>query len=216
MIRILIVEDHLMVRAGLRALLERDSDVNIIGEASNGQEAVELASSLKPDILLLDIMMPRLNGIQAAERIRDLNLPIQIILLSMHADEGLVRQALLSGIRGYVLKTSASDELLMAVRAVSRGDLYLSASISSIAMDNTSQLKAGVADEPFNTLSPREKEILQLIAEEHTSVEIAEILFLSEKTVEKYRSSLMKKINIHNLAGLVRFAVKSGLVDRNG
>ena len=216
MIRILIVEDHLMVRAGLRALLERDSDVNIIGEASNGQEAVELASSLKPDILLLDIMMPRLNGIQAAERIRDLNLPIQIILLSMHADEGLVRQALLSGIRGYVLKTSASDELLMAVRAVSRGDLYLSASISSIAMDNTSQFKAGVADEPFNTLSPREKEILQLIAEEHTSVEIAEILFLSEKTVEKYRSSLMKKINIHNLAGLVRFAVKLGLVDRNG
>jgi DNA-binding NarL/FixJ family response regulator len=213
MIRVLIVEDHLMVRAGLRALLERAPDITIIGEASNGQEAVELAPSLRPDVLLMDIMMPRLNGIQAAERVRDLKLPIHVILLSMHADEALVHQALLSGVRGYVLKTSASDELLMAVRTAARGELYLSESVSSIAMDNAFQWKSGAVNEPLDTLSPREKEVLQLIAETHTSAEIAEMMFVSEKTVEKYRASLMKKLNIHNLAGLVRFAVKSGLVD---
>jgi DNA-binding NarL/FixJ family response regulator len=215
MIRVLIVEDHLMVRAGLRALLERAADVEIVGEASNGLEAVKLASSLKPDVVLMDIMMPRLNGIQAAERIRDLQLPIHVILLSMHADEGLVHQALLSGVRGYVLKTSVSDELLMAVRAASRGEMYLSASISSIVIGSSSHWKVGSPDEPLDTLSPREKEILQLIAEAHTSVEIAKMLFISEKTVEKHRSSLMEKLNIHNLAGLVRFAVKIGLVDRD-
>lgn len=215
MIRVLIVEDHQLVRAGLRALLERAADIEIVGEASNGLEAVELVPSLKPDVLLMDIMMPRLNGIQAAERIRDMKLPVYVILLSMHADEGLVRQALSSGVRGYVLKTSVSDELLMAVRAASHGEMYLSASISSILTHSASQHKVG-ADEPLDTLSPREKEILQLIAESHTSVEIAEMLFISEKTVEKHRSSLMDKLNIHNLAGLVRFAVKSGLVDWDG
>jgi DNA-binding NarL/FixJ family response regulator len=215
MIRILIAEDHLMVRAGLRALLERAS-YDVIGEASNGLEAVNLVSSLKPDILLMDIMMPRLNGIQTAERIRDLKLSVQIILLSMHADEGLVRQALQSGVKGYVLKTSTSDELLLAVQAASRGEIYLSTSISSILTDNAAQWKTGVPDKPLDTLSPREKEILQLIAEAHTSAKIAELLFISEKTVEKYRSSMMKKLKIHNLAGLVRFAVKSGLVDLDG
>lgn len=216
MIRILIVEDHLMVRAGLRALLERAADVEIVGEGSNGQDAVDLASSLKPDVLLMDIMMPHLNGIQAAERIRDLKLPVHIILLSMHADSGMVHQALSSGVRGYLLKTSVSDELLMAVQAASRGEMYLSASVSAIVADSVPHWKIGAADEPLDTLSPREKEILQLIAETHTSAEIAKILFISEKTVEKHRSSLMGKLNIHNLAGLVRFAVKIGLVDRDG
>lgn len=216
MIRVLIVEDHLVVRAGLRALLERAADVSIVGEASNGQEAVELVSSLKPDVLLMDIMMPRLNGIQAAERIRDLKLHVYIVLLSMYADEGLVHQALLSGVKGYVLKTSVSDELLLAVRAASQGEMYLSASVSSIVADGALPWKGGNTDEPLDALSPREKEILQLIAEAHTSARIAEMLFISEKTVEKHRASLMKKLNIHNLAGLIRFAVKIGLVDRDG
>lgn len=214
MIRILIVEDHLVVRAGLCALLERIPDITIVGQASNGQEAIDLASSLKPDVLLMDIMMPRLNGIRAAERIRDLKLPVNIILLSMHADEGLVHQALQSGVKGYVLKSAVSDELLLAVRAASRGEMYLSSSVSSMT-ENSSQRKSGSSDDPLDTLSPREKEILQLIAEAHTSSEIAEMLFISEKTVEKYRSSLMKKLNVHNLVGLVRFAVKTGLVDRD-
>ena len=212
--RILIAEDHLMVRAGLRALLERMAEISIVGEASNGIEAVELSASLKPDILLMDIMMPRLNGIQAAERIRDMKLPVQIILLSMYSDEGLIRQSMLCGAKGYVLKTSASEELLEAVEAVSCGKTYLSAALNNLAEDHFHG-QENAAEDPLDLLSPREKEILQLIAEAHTSSKIAEMLFISEKTVEKYRASMMRKLNIHNLAGLVRFAIKSGLVDKN-
>jgi DNA-binding NarL/FixJ family response regulator len=212
MIRILIAEDHSMVRAGIRALLERSKDMTVIGEAANGQEAFDLVSELKPNVLLMDIMMPRLNGIQAAERIRQLKLPTHVLLFSMYADVGLVRQALQSGALGYVLKSSVSDELLQAVRTVALGQMYLSQPISAIMTENTPLMQLGSV-EPLDKLSPREKEILQLIAEEHTSSEIAELLFISEKTVEKHRASLMEKLNVHNLAGLVRFAIRSGLVD---
>ena len=215
MIRILIAEDHLMVRAGIRALLERVKDMKIVGEASDGHEAVDLAVKLNPDVLLMDIMMPHLNGIQAAERVRRYKLPVNILLLSMYADAGLVRQALQSGALGYVLKSSVSDELLQAVRDVSQGRMYLSQPISSILAEDAPNIQFGGAERPFETLSPREKEILQLIAEEHTSAEIAKLLVISEKTVEKHRASLMDKLNIHNLAGLVRLAIKEGLVDRN-
>jgi len=215
MIRILIAEDHLMVRAGIRALLERARDIEVVGEAADGFEAVEMAVELTPNVLLMDIMMPHLNGIQAADRVRRYKLPVNVLLLSMYADAGLVRQALQSGVFGYVLKTSVSDELLEAVRAVSRGKMYLSEPVSSIVAECAPSTRFGDADRPLDTLSPREKEILQLIAEEHTSAEIAGMLFISEKTVEKHRSSLMEKLNIHSLAGLVRFAIKEGLVDRN-
>jgi DNA-binding NarL/FixJ family response regulator len=216
MIRILIAEDHLMVRAGIRALLEKEGDIVVVGEASNGQEAIELAEKLKPDVLIMDIMMPRLNGIQAAERLRDMKLPIRILLLSMYSDEGLVHQALQSGVKGYVLKSSVSDELLWAVRATSRGETYLSGPISSIVVESAiNPHPLNQSNNPLSTLSPREKEILQLIAEEHTSGEIAEMLFISEKTVEKHRANLMEKLNARNLAGLVRLAVKWGLVDRD-
>ena len=214
MIRVLIAEDHLMVRSGFRALLEKSGDLNILGEASNGQEAVEMAEKLKPDVLIMDIMMPRLNGIQAAENIRKLRLPTNILLLSMYADEGLVYQALQSGVKGYVLKSSVSDELLWAVQAVASGKTYLSSQISEIAVESAvHQRPAGFDHDPISNLSPREKEILQLIAEEHTSGEIANLLFISEKTVEKHRASLMEKLNVRNLAGLVRLAVKYHLVD---
>jgi len=214
MIRILIAEDHLMVRSGIRALLEKSGDLNILGEASNGQEAVEMVEKLKPDVLIMDIMMPRLNGIQAAENIRKLKLPTQILLLSMYSDEGLVYQALQSGVRGYVLKSSVSDELLWAVQAVAKGKTYLSSQISEIVVESAVHPRpAGQDHDPISNLSPREKEILQLIAEEHTSGEIAALLFISEKTVEKHRASLMEKLNVRNLAGLVRLAVKYHLVD---
>jgi DNA-binding NarL/FixJ family response regulator len=216
MIRIVIAEDHLMVRAGIRALLERAKDMQIVGEAANGQEAIDLVEELKPDVLLMDIMMPRLNGIQAAERIRGYKSPVNILLLSMYADAGLVRQALQSGAVGYVLKSSVSDELMQAVRAAARGEMFLSPQVSSILVESSPQIQFGGADSPLETLSPREKEILQLVAEEHTSAEIAQLLFISDKTVEKHRASLMDKLKIHNLAGLVRFAIKEGLVDKNG
>jgi len=214
MIHVLIAEDHLMVRAGIRALLEKAGDIHVVGEASNGQEAVELVEKHNPDVLIMDIMMPRLNGIQAAENIRKLKLPTRILLLSMYSDEALIYQALQSGVKGYVLKTSVGDELLWAVRAVASGKTYLSSQVSEIMVENAVNPHAhGQKHDPLSNISPREKEILQLIAEEHTSSEIAKLLFISEKTVEKHRTSLMEKLNVRNLAGLVRLAVKYRLVD---
>jgi DNA-binding NarL/FixJ family response regulator len=215
MIRVLLVEDHVLVRDGLRALLERAGDIHVLGEASNGQEGVELTKSLKPDVVIMDIMMPRLNGIQASEHIHNLKLPAKVLLLSMYSEEGLVHQALQSGAKGYVLKTSVSEELLQAVRAVSRGETYLSAAISSIVMENAFRPSALQSNNPLDNLSPREKEILQLIAEEHTSVEIANMLSISEKTVEKHRANLMEKLRVRNLAGVVRLAIKYGLIDKD-
>lgn len=215
MIKLLIAEDHQMVRAGLRALLEKAGGIEIVGEAANGQEAVLLAQKLTPHVLVMDIRMPILNGIQAAERIRELKLPVNIVLLSMFSDESLVHQALKSGAKGYVLKSAASEELLWAVQAAHRGETFLSGPVSAIVVDQALNPRlSGASLEPFDNLSPREKEILQLIAEEHTSGEIAAMLAVSEKTVEKHRAHLMEKLGVKNLAGLVRLAVKYGLVDR--
>jgi len=215
MIRILIAEDHHMVRAGIRALLEKVGDMTILGEASNGQEAMDMNEALNPDVLIMDIMMPRLNGIQAAEQLRSRKSRTKILLLSMYADEELVYQALQSGVNGYVLKSSVSDELVQAVREVANGRKFLSAPISEIVMENAFKPRPTSELDPLASLSPREKEILQLIAEEHTSVEIAEFLSISEKTVEKHRANLMEKLHVRNLAGLVRLAVKYRLVDRD-
>lgn len=216
MIHVLIAEDHLMVRAGIRALLEKAGDIHIMGEASNGQEAIEMTEALKPDVLIMDIMMPRMNGIQAAENIREMKLPTYILLLSMYSDEGFVHQALQYGVKGYVLKSSVSDELLQAVHTVASGNTFFSSPISEIVsavnINSRSTLQVG---DPFLSLSPREKEILQLIAEEYTSAEIAKMLFISEKTVEKHRTKLMEKLNVRNLAGLVRLAIKYHLVDKD-
>lgn len=216
MIRVVIAEDHLMVRAGIRALLEKAGDIHVMGEAGNGQEAIEMTQELVPDVLVMDIMMPRMNGIQAAENIRTLKLSTNILILSMYADEGFVHKALQSGVKGYVLKSSVSDELIRAVRAVANGQTYLSSPISEIIIDSVMNPHvSGESGDPLSMLSPREKEVLQLIAEEHTSSEIAGILFISEKTVEKHRSKLMEKLNARNIAGLVRVAVKYRLVDRD-
>jgi DNA-binding NarL/FixJ family response regulator len=216
MIRVVIAEDHLMVRAGIQALLENAGDIHVLGTASNGQEAIEVIQELDPDILIMDIMMPRMNGIQAAENIRDRKLPTKILLLSMYSDPGLVHQALQSGVKGYVLKSSASDELLRAVRAVANGETFLSNPVSEILIEGVVNPNINRDEnDPLSVLSPREKEIMQLVAEEHTSSEIAEMLFISEKTVEKHRAKLMEKLNVRNLAGLVRLAVKYRLVDRD-
>jgi len=204
-----------MVRAGIRALLEKAGDIHVMGEASNGQEAIELTETFKPDVLIMDIMMPRMNGIQAAENIREMKLPTYILLLSMYSDEGFVQQALQYGVKGYVLKSSVSDELLQAVRAVAAGKAYFSSPISEIVQSAVNSHSASQEGDSFSTLSPREKEILQLIAEEHTSAEIANMLFITEKTVEKHRTKLMEKLNVRNLAGLVRMAVKYHLVDKD-
>lgn len=214
MIDVVIADDHLMVRAGIRALLEKNGDIHVMGEASDGMEAVEMVEKHKPDVLVMDIMMPRMNGIQAAYGIQRLKVPTRVLLLTMQLDEGLVYQALLSGVKGYVLKSSASDELLHAIREIALGKTFLSSPVSEIMVEQAiNPRKNGQNQDPFMSLSPREKEILQLIAEEYTSGEIANLLTISEKTVEKHRSSLMEKLKVRNLAGLVRLAVKYRLID---
>ena len=174
-----------------------------------------MTKDLKPDLLIMDIMMPRLNGIQAAAQVRELKLPVKVLLLSMYSEEGLIHQALQSGVKGYVLKTAVSEELIRAIHAVARGETYLSSEISTIVLENAVRPRKTDSGDPLDHLSPREKEILQLIAEGHTSLEIANILSISEKTVEKHRASMMEKLKVRNLAGLVRLAVKYRLVDKN-
>lgn len=220
MIRVVIAEDHALVRAGIRALLEKQGDIHVLGEASHGQEAVEMTESLKPDVLIMDIMMPRLNGIQAAARLQEMKLPARTLLLSMYSDAGLVHQALQYGARGYILKSSVGDELIAAVRAVAAGTTFLSGPVSEIVMDNMIHPSAFLrTGSPLDALSPREKEVLQLIAEEYASAEIARMLFIGEKTVEKHRASLMEKLGVRNMAGLARMALKyqlTGFDFKNG
>jgi len=212
-IRVILADDHHLVRQGIRALLERADDIEVVGEAADGQEAIELVQRLAPDVLVMDIAMPRLNGTLATQRILALGVATQVVILSMHSDETLVRRTLRSGARGYLLKRSVTEELLLAVHAVSRGEVYLSSAISASILDGF-LIRQGEAEEPrpFDLLTPREREVLQLIAEGHTNTAIAQIMTISVKTVEKHRANLMSKLKVHDLTGLVLTAVKQGLV----
>lgn len=194
-------------------LLERAGDIEVVGEAGDGQEAVRLVRSLQPDVLVADISMPRLNGTQAVEQIKSARLNTQVVILSMHSDEVLVRQALRSGARGYLLKSSVSEELLLAVRAAIRGETYLSPAISSSIVSDFLAFPDIAEDlTPFDLLSPREREVLKLIAEGRTNNAIATALSVSIKTVEKHRANLMGKLNVHDMPGLIRIALKHGLI----
>ena len=213
MIRVLLADDHHLVRQALRALLEKADGIEIVGEAEDGREAAKLARRLRPDVVVLDVAMPILNGIQAAERIRRLRLPTRVVILSMHKDEALVRRALRSGAHGYLLKSAVSEELLLAIRAAVRDEIYLSPAISRTVVEDL--LIAGAIAESvdaFDQLTQREREVLQLIAEGHTNSEIAKLLAISVKTVEKHRANLMSKLDVHDVAGLVRIAVKHKLI----
>jgi DNA-binding NarL/FixJ family response regulator len=211
MIRVIVADDHHLVRQGIRALLEKADDIEVIGEAADGQEAVELVERLVPDVLVLDIAMPRLNGTQATGRVRALGVATQVVILSMHSDETLVREALRSGARGYLLKRSVTEELLLAVRAASRGEIYLSPAISRSIVADLLMFQADYKS-GFDLLTPREREVLQLIAEGRTNRAIAQMMQVSVKTVEKHRASLMSKLDVHDVAGLTRIAIKHGLV----
>jgi DNA-binding NarL/FixJ family response regulator len=213
MIRVLIAEDHHLVRQGIRALLEKANDIEVIAEAQDGQEAVEQAARFKPDVIVMDHSMPRLNGNQATEQIRAQRLPSRVVILSMYSDETLVREALRLGAKGYLLKRSVAEELLLAVRAAARGEFFLSSTISgSILASLLAPLSAAEEQSPFERLSPREKQVLKLIAEGNTNNAIARIMKISVKTVEKHRTSLMAKLDVHETAGLVRVALKYGLI----
>lgn len=213
MIKIVIADDHHLVRQGIRALLEKADDMEVVGEAEDGQQAIDLVEQLAPDVLVTDVAMPRLNGSQAAERVRALGRRTRVVILSMYSDETIVRQALLSGARGYVLKRSVAEELLLAVRAAFWGDIYLSPPISGLLVAGALAPAAAQAEqEPTQKLSPREREVWQLVAEGRTTIEIANLLLVSPKTIEKHRASIMTKLNVHDLPNLTRLAIKHGLI----
>lgn len=210
-IRVLLADDHTLVRAGIRGLLQGLQGVEVVGEAGDGQEAIRLAEALRPDVVLLDIGMPGLNGLEVAGRLAAFDASIRILILSMHTFEEYVLRALRAGCAGYLLKTSAVAELEVAVRAVARGETYLSPAVSKRVVDDYVRRTGGALD-PIEALTPRQREVLQLAAEGHSSKEIADRLGVSHRTVEAHRAQLMERIGAHDLAGLVRFAVRVGLI----
>jgi DNA-binding NarL/FixJ family response regulator len=210
-IRVLLADDHTLVRAGLRILLQALSGVEVVGEAADGYEAVRLAETLHPDVVLLDVGMPALNGLEAAGRLATASPSTRVLILSMHNAEEYVLRALRLGCAGYLLKGSAVSELEIAVRAVARGEIYLSPAVSRQIVDEyVDRTRGRIA--PLDALTPRQREILQLVAEGHTSKAIAQRLDLSVKTVEAHRSQIMHRLDVHDVPGLVRFAVRVGLV----
>ena len=209
MIRVIVADDHHLVRQGLRALLENSREVEVVGEASTGQEAVELAEKLQPDVVVMDLSMPRLDGVQAATRILELKTPTEVVIVSMHADTAIVQNLVRRGVKGYLLKDALASELMFAIRSASAGKLYLSPTISEAVM-NMLMMPAG--EDVAAELTPREREVLQLVAEGHTNTSIANILSISVKTVEKHRANLMNKLEADDLATLIRVAIKRGLI----
>jgi DNA-binding NarL/FixJ family response regulator len=211
-LRILLVDDHAMVRAGIRALLSTIDGVEVADEAGDADEALAMALALRPDIVLTDISMKGRNGLMLAEQIRAELPQTRVIVLSMHADDSYVQQALRIGIAGYILKDAAATELAAALRAVAAGGNYLSPSVSRQVMEGFGkQLQSGMAS-PLAALSPRQREILKLIASGRSTKQIAFDLKLSVKTVETHRAHLMERLGLKDLAGLVRFAIREGLV----
>jgi DNA-binding NarL/FixJ family response regulator len=211
-IRVLLSDDHAVVRDGLRYLLEAQGDMVVVGDAADGRQAVRQAQQLHPDVVVMDIAMPELNGIDAAQQIREACPATQILILSMHSTTEHIFRALQAGARGYLLKESAGAELVEAVRTVHAGRRYLSDRIVDTVVDDyVDQSQAALARSPLERLSPREREILQLVVEGKSSAEIAERLFLSAKSIETYRSRLMQKLGIGDLPNLIKFAIQHGL-----
>lgn len=210
-LRIMLADDHRLFRDGLRTLLSQQSDMEVVGEAVDGPGVLTSARELRPDILLMDISMPGLNGIEATRRVLAEYPTIRIIMLSMHADQRYVSESLRAGALGYVLKDSAIDELLTAIRTVSRGQRFLSGSIASVILEEYVALAKERANSAFSALSPREREVLQLLAEGKSTKEMAAHLKVSVKTVESHRKQIMDKLNIHSVAELTKYAIREGL-----
>lgn len=211
--RILLVDDHVVVRKGLRFILEREPDIEVIGEAGDGKQAVDLFDELSPDLVVMDIAMPRLSGIEATGHITKRQPAIGVIILSMYSDEEYIVRALAAGAKGYLLKDSAEEDLVAAVRSVSNGKPFFSPAIANMLLDDyRRQLHQRGLTDSYDLLSDREKEILYLIAEGKTNKEVAAILGISPYTVETHRNHLMQKLNLHNTAEIVLYAVRKKLI----
>ena len=212
-IRVLVADDHAIVREGLCIMLGNQPDMQVVGKAADGREAIQLVDEHDPDVVVIDISMPELNGIDAIQQMYPRHPRIKVVVLSIHETKPYVFRALKAGATGYLIKETAGLEVVEAVRAVYRGERYLSQRISDLLMDTSLQkLESWIEASPLDGLSPREREILQLVAEGRTSQEIAERLFISSKTVDTYRSRLMRKIGVEDMAGLVRFAIQHGVI----
>ncbi|HWZ31249.1 MAG TPA: response regulator transcription factor [Bryobacteraceae bacterium] len=209
MIKILLADDHALVRQGFKMILSAQPDMEIVGEAGNGREAVELAEKLQPDLIVMDVTMPELNGIEATRRVTTAAPRARVLALSMHKDAVYVREILRAGARGYLLKDSVDADLLAAVRSVAKGEGYLSPGVSDAVLTD---YRKHVTD-PLDLLTSREREVLQMIAEGKTNKEIATTLNLSVYTIEAHRGRIMEKLNLHSTGELVRFALRSGLID---
>ncbi|MGI0483841.1 response regulator [Pantanalinema rosaneae CENA516] len=209
-LQVLIVDNHALVRAGFRSLLQSVSTIEVIAEAGDGQEALRLVEQYRPNLVLMDIAMPLMNGLEATAQITKEFPQVRVIILSMYANQEYIHQALRAGASGYVLKDSGMSELELAIQTIARGETYLSPSISKYVLADYVR-RSGEAN-PLEQLTPRQREILQLIAAGKSTKEIAEELFISTKTVETHRVQLMERLNIRDIAGLVRYAIRKGLV----
>jgi DNA-binding NarL/FixJ family response regulator len=209
---IVVADDHQLVREGIRMLLETRSDFEVVGEASDGEEAVKIVLDRKPDIAVMDIWMPHLSGIDATREIEKCGLPTKVVMLSMHASRAYVEETLSAGAAGYIVKSAASKELLDAIDAVLAGGSFLSPAVTQEIISSASR---SIESPPagIGALTDREREVLQLVADGQSSKEIASSLGISLKTVDSHRSNLMEKLDIHKVAGLVRFAIRSGIVE---
>ena len=210
-VRVLLADDHILVRAGLRKLLESLPNIEVVGEASDGLALLELAARMQPQLILMDIAMPGLNGLEATGRITKSWPDMRVLILSMHQNSEYIRQALRQGAVAYLLKDSAPMELELAIKAVLNGETYLSPAVSKgVVSDYVQRLRN--EEQPIDVLTPRQREVLQLIAEGQSTKDIARRLDLSVKTVETHRTQLMKQLDIHEVTGLVRYALRAGLV----
>jgi DNA-binding NarL/FixJ family response regulator len=212
-IRILIADDHTLLRQGIRSLIEDQADIVVVGEAEDGRSAVQLAHTLRPNVILMDIAMPSLNGLEATRQIKREHPEIQILVLTMYEHEEYFRQVLEAGASGYILKRAAASELLAAIHAVYNGEAVLSPSITRMVLEDYLRMDTKAKESEPDSLTGREREVLQLIAEGKTSREIAEILTLSVKTVQSHRTSLMQKLDLHDRGDLIKYAIQKKIIE---
>jgi DNA-binding NarL/FixJ family response regulator len=215
MITILLADDHNIVRQGIRALLEQHQDIQIVGEASDGFTALDLVQKLRPDILLLDIRMPGLKGLEVAKELKDQNVPTRTIILSMYDDESYVAEAFRNGVVGYVLKVSLELHLIQAIHEAMKGRNYLSPPLSQLSVEAYVEKAKETSLDLYHYLTTRERQVLHLVVDGRTATEIAELLFISPRTVETHRSNLMQKLHVHNHTELILYAIRKGITSED-